>query len=207
MPPSFVNRLFSAALLALAAAGCTHPSDRSVRSATSGAPDAKETLRSVRQPLVIARDTQSGHAILEIPDSHGVRTVSLYLNPKDEARLRAARTGANVEIRYWEQLKHVFPDAPKIPVGELESVIEGTRVLLDRSYCELHDLKMPRKPAPILYGRASSTLIEAWIKFFPNAAIALGGSVVAEDSPETEIKYVCPDCEETYAQWTETRPL
>lgn len=205
MPPSLAIRFLGAVLAILALAGCAHRHAGFSPPAPTGASRDGETLRIARQPLAISHDKRYRHAILEVRDSRDVLVASLYLSARDEILLRAARVSGDVEIRYWEQLKQVFPDGAEIPVGELESVIAGTRVLLDRSFCELHDLKMPRETAQILYGPPAPAFVEAWIKFFPNAAISLGGSVVAEDSPETEIKYVCPDCEETRAQWADTR--
>ena len=157
-----------------------------------------ESFRSVRQPVILESDQETGRAFLRVGPAAGSRPVMLELRPREFASLAAVAPGRSVEIRYWESLSKAFPEALELPVGELESVIDGARLLVDRSTCELHGRRMVRSPALIIYGLPSAGFSEAWQKHFPHAALALGGSVVTEDSPETEPKHVCPTCQEAY---------
>lgn len=197
----------TAALAATVAvgAGCAHrgapPSAGNAAGAGSFA--ETETLRSVRQPVVIQRSAATGHTFFQVGAPDDPEGVALVLRPAEIGRLRAVPAGKPVEVRYWESLSRSVPGRTEVRVGELDGILDGPRLLVDRSTCELHDQRMARREALILYGLPSAKFIDAWQTFFPHAALTLGGGVVGPDSPRTGRRHVCPVCQDAYEHWAE----
>jgi hypothetical protein len=80
---------------------------------------------------------------------------------------------------------------------QLVRVSEGNKVLLDRSVCSLHKIKMEKRKVDIAYGlTAPSSDAELYcVNHFPNCAdYALGGCDWSEDSPKSAVIYICPKC-------------
>ena len=80
---------------------------------------------------------------------------------------------------------------------QLVRVTEGDKVLIDRSVCSLHRIKMEQHKAEIVYGLPPppSEAESYCIDHFPNYRdYAVGGCVVSDDSPKSAVIYICPKC-------------
>jgi hypothetical protein len=80
---------------------------------------------------------------------------------------------------------------------QLVRVSEGDKVLLDRSICSLHHIKMEKRKVEISYGlwAPTSEADQYCVDHFPNYEdYALGGCVVTDNSPKSAVIYICPKC-------------
>jgi hypothetical protein len=80
---------------------------------------------------------------------------------------------------------------------QLVRVSEGDKVLLDRSVCSLHHVKMEKRKVEIIYGLwAPPSEADLYcVNHFPHCAdYALGGCAVTDDSPKSAVIYICPKC-------------
>jgi len=60
--------------------------------------------------------------------------------------------------------------------------------------CPVHGTALVEKEVPIFYRRRATLKSEIDSKFPHHGLRSLGGCVVFDDSPETEIGQVCSDC-------------
>jgi hypothetical protein len=204
-PPRALLALLLAALAGSPQVSCSHRTRPDFAPPRSPSPKPEETERTVRQTLVISRDTGSRHDILEVHSPTQPRPIALYLRPGELAALRPVPADAEVEITYWEYPARFTPEPRPSLIGELERVRLGPRLLLDRSRCERHDVKMPRDIATLIYGVPAPEFAQAWENYFPNAALSPGGPVMTAHSPPRTVRYVCPICDEALRHWKNTR--
>ena len=64
------------------------------------------------------------------------------------------------------------------------------------SKCSVHGKELIEKEVPVFYGipTPDSNIFEIDSKFPHHRLWSIGGCVVSDDSPETEIGLVCSDC-------------
>ncbi|RYD81674.1 MAG: hypothetical protein EOP84_10605 [Verrucomicrobiaceae bacterium] len=82
----------------------------------------------------------------------------------------------------------------------------GEQVLFDREICEVHNRKMKRIDAPIIYGlvwhEGKHPTREVYKSRFPHyREISFGGCCIAPQ--KTELMFVCGDCKTAHAKWEE----
>jgi hypothetical protein len=107
---------------------------------------------------------------------------------KGQKELRALDPRQEYEFRYWWNSNiHIL--------GELESIRDESKKVVDPSICELHQLPMARVTVPILWGLRMDQPDQ---DDCPNAAAVFGGCIVHEPSPEAKGAYVCPRCDVIY---------
>jgi len=91
---------------------------------------------------------------------------------------------------------------------QLVRVSEGDKMLLDRSVCSLHHIKMEKRKVEISYGLwAPTSDAELYcVNHYPNYEDYALGGCDPEDNPKSAVIYICPKCVAECNEYKRTHP-
>ena len=156
--------------------------------------------------LVIGTD--SGRAEITWSMTNEGKTHLLYPRLKLELDQSYSFTIEEVKRTLVELDPEVRPELRNevIRTFNLVKVVRGEKVLFDRSVCEVHEMSMECRLAPVQYGEpAIDYPMDVFDQTFPHSReVVLGGCIPGHE--KTGHLFVCPSCVEAYAKWKERKP-